>query len=99
VDCLVAENGELVSPFRVIVALEEIGQVGRYQIVQEERGHLVVRIEALSAVPQETVDEIVRVSKSLVGEGMRITVEASPSLSPQPGAKFQPVVCKIQKSL
>jgi phenylacetate-CoA ligase len=99
VDCLVAENGELVSPFRVIVALEEIEQVGRYQIVQENQNNVLVKLEALSQIPDETADKIVNVCKSLVGDGMRVTVDTVPTIIQEADKKFQPVVCKVQKAL
>ncbi len=98
VDCLVAESGELVSPFRVIVALEEIEEVGRYQIVQEERDHVVVNIEALSPIPSETVEKTVRVCRSLVGASVRITVNTVSAIIHEPGRKFQPVICKVQET-
>ena len=99
VDCLVAETGELVSPFRVIVALEEIEQVGRYQLVQEERDRLLVRIETPMPMSTETEGKIINVCKSLVGNSTQVTVETTLSITQEAARKFQPVICKVQKSL
>jgi phenylacetate-CoA ligase len=99
VDCLVAETGELVSPFRVIVALEEIEQVGRYQLVQKERDQLLVRIEAKTAISAETEHAIINVCKSLIGNSAQVTLETVSSVTQEGAGKFQPVICKVQKSL
>ncbi len=98
IDCLIDENGELVSPFRVIIALEQI-EIGRFQIIQPERNQLIVNLESASSITTETRTKLIEVCKSLVGMKTEVIMNTVPSIVEKNGLKFQPVVCKLSKPL
>jgi phenylacetate-CoA ligase len=96
VDCLIAEDDELVSPFRIILALQEIQQVGQYQVIQERRDQLIVNIASKDPIPEEDRARIRATCWSLVGKGVAVRVNAVTSIPKAPGKKFQPVICEVQ---
>lgn len=97
VDCLISEDGQLVSPFRIVLALQEIREVGQYQVIQEEHGRLLVNIASELPIPEEERQHVVAICQSLIGKSVAIDVNAVTSIAKIPGKKFQPVVCKVQK--
>jgi len=97
VDCLIAENGELVSPFRIILALQEIEQVGQYQVIQERRDQLIVNIASKGSMREEDRAKITAICWSLIGKGVAVRVNTVMSIPKVPGKKFQPVICEVQR--
>lgn len=98
VDCLITGDGELVSPFRIIMALQEIERVGQYQIVQEDCEHLLVNLKTeQGTIGDQKVEEILSICKSLVGEKVLVTVQHVAAITKVPGKKFQPVISKVKR--
>lgn len=95
VDCLVADSGELVSPFRIIVALERIEGVDRYQLIQNELHQLTVRIESTPPMATTIGEKIESVCKSLIGDNTKITLEYVSNIAVEPDRKFRPVICNV----
>jgi len=99
VDCLIATNGELVSPFRMIVALQDTEQVGRYQVIQDRRDRVTIKIESQSGIPPEGVEKVIGISKSLLGSEMEVAIDHVSKIEPELGLKFHPVICKVRKGI
>ncbi len=98
VDCIRLPDGESLSPYAVTLALEEMGGIARYRVVQEALDRFRVEVEP-EAGPGSGLEEAIRGALSaLLGSGATIRVAFRDSLDPPPGRKFKVVENRLQEA-
>lgn len=98
VDCLISVKDELVSPFRIMLSLQEVERVGQYQIIQEEQGQIVVNIATDGKISKDKMEAVMKICSSLLGEGTKISINTLRSIENISGKKFQPLICRVPKN-
>lgn len=95
VDCVQLADGRRLSPFRLTLAVEAIPGIERYQIVQEEIGRFLVRVQGSGAGDPATAAAIRAALQAEVGVDSRVDLCWEVDLGPPAGCKFRVVECKI----
>ena len=95
VDCLTLADGEIVTPYRVTMSLEEIVGLERYQVIQTDSRHFTVRAEADPQVRSKLVPAVQTAMSDLVGRNAEVDVQFDSSIAPSSGQKFRVVANRI----
>ena len=88
-DYLTLPDGTRLSPYRLTCALEEVGGLYQYQVLQHRRGRLTVKI-VTSGNGDSVEHAVARALKPFLGE-TKIEVERVRSLPRDPSGKFRVV--------
>jgi phenylacetate-CoA ligase len=96
VDSVRLRSGELLSPFRLTVAVQILPGLRRYQIVQEAVDAYVVRVEPARDAPESLPASLKQAIRAVVGDEVEVQVETVASLDPPPGQKFRVVECRLR---
>ncbi len=95
VDFIVLPDGKKISPYRLTCALEEIPEVVRFQIIQEEIDKIVVKfIKGEGYSLSQTIGKIEEKYKALLGDNVKIEPVAVDSLLNERSGKFRIVISK-----
>jgi len=93
VDHITLPSGQVVSPYLLTCAIEESSNIAKFQVVQETRNEIKIRLRG-KEISKEDINSIVSRCRSLLGEGVVITpVLTDDFQSDTP--KFRPVLSKI----
>jgi phenylacetate-CoA ligase len=70
VDYVIARNGTLVSPYRIMQVLEDVVGVAQYRVIQDSKGHIEVQaaVNANVISPDRTVKELEQNCRQLFGD-------------------------------
>jgi phenylacetate-CoA ligase len=93
VDCIQLPGGRLLSPYHLTLALEQIGGLARYQIVQENIDRFLVRAQGTRGADIDR--RIAAALHGLFGISTDIEVRWEADLEPPPGRKFRVVECRL----
>ncbi|MFO1035871.1 MAG: hypothetical protein U1E45_03420 [Geminicoccaceae bacterium] len=93
IDCLRRPDGKLVPPYPVEAAIEEVPGVRRFRVVQTDTAAVTVQVVLANAMP--VADGVRAALQPLLGEAMRVEVEAVADLEPQPGQKFRLITSRL----
>ncbi len=96
VDWFTTPGGKLVSPYAMINPVEVVPGVAQFQIVQESRSRVVVRVVPGRGFSEETRARI-REALAPVLPGIGIDVEPVQAIEPGPGGKFRKVCSKAPR--
>ncbi len=99
VDCLRLDDGRIVSPYTITLALEGVTGLDRYQVVQDRLDELNVRFESSRPADPAIAVAAVRAIRSVVGERMKVEAHREASLDPGAGRKFRVVDCRLPRDV
>jgi len=71
------------------VLQEQVSWIERYELVQEERDRVIVRIAALSPPPAEVLAALKDSIADLLGPGVDVRIELVPEIQPGSGGKYR----------
>ena len=86
-DCVRLPDGGLMSPYRFERTLERVPGVQRFQVVQDSRGRILVRLEGEEDT--QVSADATRAVQALVGETAPVATAWAASLEPPAGEKFR----------
>lgn len=96
VDCLRLPGGHVVSPYQLTLAMERVGGMVRYQILQDEPEAFTIRYEGKAADAARVEASAARVIREVLGDRARVAVRREASLDPPPGRKFRVVESRLR---
>ena len=99
VDCLRLNDGRVVSPYELTLALEGVDGMDRYQVIQHRIDELLVRFESSRPSDPSIADAARRAVRSVVGDRATVDVRLETSLDPVAGSKFRVVDCRLPKDV
>jgi phenylacetate-CoA ligase len=79
----------------VIYILRETPGLKEFRVTQEAVDKLIAQVVAEGAFPEASRNRVLSRMRRLMGPEMEITVEAVPSLAPNPAGKYRYVVSKV----
>lgn len=95
-DCVRLPDGRLLSPYHLTLALEQVGGLDRYQIVQQGIGRFLVRAQGPGRGEPGIEAAVAAALRRHVGGEARVELCWEDDLEPPPGRKFRPVECRLQ---
>lgn len=97
VDCLRLPSGQLVPPYRLTCALEKLSGLKRYQLVQDEPDHFLLRAETDTRRSGFSNQEAYDLLRPILGQAARIEISRVPEFAMQPGRKFRVIESRLHK--
>jgi phenylacetate-CoA ligase len=100
VDCIRLEDGRVISPYQVTLALEPLAGIRQYRVIQHHPGKISVELES-NQVSEDIIQSAVQNALiSLIGPGVDLRIILKKTLARQPGRKFRVVEnrCKQQST-
>lgn len=97
VDFLTLPNGEQISPYLLTSTLEDIPGIERYQIIQEERGRVMIYLTKSSELDAGTSSLIVNRCQKILGADVRVEPILVDHFLEKGRGKFQIVISKAGK--
>jgi phenylacetate-CoA ligase len=95
VDCVRLSDGQLISPYRLTLALEQVPRIDRYQVVQDSFDAFTIRLESRGTA-DKSVEEAARSAVTrIVGQNAQVRVYRETTLEPPPGKKFRVVESRV----
>ena len=98
VDCVRLPNGRSLLPYDFTLAMERIGGVERYRIVQNDLQDFTVYYEGVADSAEVREERIGEAIRKLVGGDARMEVRRMENLDPPPGQKFRIVESRMATS-
>jgi phenylacetate-CoA ligase len=95
IDCIHRPDGELVTPYAIETAMENVPGIRRFQVIQEEPAAMTVRVQGDQDAA--IVDGVRAALRPLMGPIARLQVAFAPSLDPPLGQKFRLIECRLPK--
>ncbi len=95
VDCIRLVNGETLSPYSITLALEQVGGIARYRVVQETLTRFRVEIEPEQSAGAALEAEVRRALLEVLGPRVELAVAFHRDLEPPSGRKFKVVECRL----
>lgn len=93
-DFIVLPSGRMVSPYSLTCAMETVPGIARYQIVQERRNKIVVRLVRGKQFSPEVFSKIIEKFQALLKEEVEIEFKVM-EVIPKDSQKFRVVVSKV----
>lgn len=91
VDCLKLPDGLLLSPYRVTLALEDIGGMERYQVIQRNDLSMDVMLWGNPTVSDSVLTRTGDALRRLTGHGVEVRVRQANGPPPEGLRKFRPI--------
>ncbi|TCK19044.1 phenylacetate-CoA ligase [Thiogranum longum] len=91
VDCIRLEDGRVISPYQVTLALEPLKGIGRFHVIQENPGKISVELEANQKDADALQSAVRNALIPLTGTGVELGIVLKQTLAMQPGRKFRVV--------
>jgi len=94
-DFIVGHDGELYSPFVLIMSLRVISGIAQFKIIQENREELAVQIVKRKGFSSETVYQVEQKLREILGNKMHIKIEIVDEIPEDPSGKIRSVMSKV----
>ena len=94
-DFLVAADGRLLHALSIIYILREMDVVREFQVVQETRDRIVVRVVAEASFSKGDESSIVRKVRQLLGDNVDVIVDMVAEIPRLPSGKFRYVTSHV----
>jgi phenylacetate-CoA ligase len=94
-DCIRLPSGRLISPYVLTEWIREFVGVGQYQIIQEERNRIVVKIVPRSGFDKNLISDWTSHFSEIVGEHVIVEPEVVSSILVDKRAKYRYVMSKV----
>lgn len=95
IDCIRLSGDQVISPYRITLALEKIAGLGRYQIIQNDIDLFTVRIENINSDQTTMKLSIHNTLTPVLGSNAQLTIKFEDSIMPPPGKKFRVIENRI----
>lgn len=95
VDCIRLPSGRLISPYILTEWIRELVGIRQYQIVQEERNRIVVKIVPRYGFDEKLITGWTSHFSEIVGEHVTVEPEVVSSISMEKRAKYRYVMSKV----
>lgn len=95
VDCIRMSDGRVLLPYDFTLAMERIGGVERFRIVQSGLRDLTVYYEGTPDNAETRERNIGQAIERIAGSGARVEVQRMDNLDPPPGQKFRIVESRV----
>lgn len=99
VDFVVTDNGTWVAGYSFIYIARAVPGIVKFQVVQERRGELTIRLSTDEAFPPDGVEKVIRAAHDRLKSGDRVEVELVEDIEPAPSGKYRPVISKVAQDL
>jgi phenylacetate-CoA ligase len=96
VDLLRLPNGRLISPYAVMVAVQDIRGIAKFQVVQESQNNIVATIEKGKEFSQNTISQLTDAGLRLFGPEIGFEVNVIESFPILTWRKFRAVESKLR---
>ncbi len=84
-------------PYKLMMAMDKIMDVERYQIIQETEKDIKINILQGKAVSDETISKAAKSYKNILDENIDIEVRIVKDMPIEKTGKFKTVVSNVQK--
>ncbi len=98
-DLISTPSGKLVSGEFFPHLLKDFQEIRAYQIVQEQRDEIIMRLAVHRPIPEAQMDVLRKTVGDAVGPEVRVRWEIGPDLEIEQGTKFRPVVSRVPVEL
>ena len=95
VDCVRLPDGRSLLPYDFTLAMERIGGVERYRVVQTDLRDFTVYYEGVADSAEVREERIGEAIRRLAGRDARVAVRRTDNLDPPPGQKFRIVESRL----
>lgn len=95
VDCIRLPSGRLISPYVLTEWIRELVGIRQYQIIQEERNRIAVKIVPRHGFDEKSIADWTSHFSELVGEHVTVEPEVVTSISVEKRAKYKYVMSKV----
>ena len=98
-DFIVKPDGTLVDPISFLIIVEnlaEYGKIKQYQIIQEKKEEIILRIVKGENFDKPLISYILTNIRELVGKEMNIKMDFVDKILPQRSGKFRIVISKVK---
>ena len=96
VDCVRRRDGRILSPYNLTCIIEKIPGLQRYQFIQEDFHHFILKMETGNTSISVSDEEIFKLLTPILGNDAQIEVKRMKEMVQQPGRKFRVVESKIK---
>ena len=97
-DGLVARNGAWIHGSAVNHMIRDIPGLDAYQVVQESREHVVLKLAMTQTPTAEVTSRLSIGIERLLGEGVDVEIRQVAQIPPQPNGKFRHIVNRIDET-
>ncbi len=95
-DCVKLKNGQILSPYRLTCAIEKLRGIKNYQVTQIDYDIFTVKVETGRNGIDTSENEISEVIRSIIGNGVRISIQKNDKFDIKPGRKFRVVESRVR---
>jgi len=98
-DFVVTSDGKWVAAYFIIYICRSVPGIVKFQLHQERRGHMTVRLVTDGSFPPNGEDRVLRGVQERLRSDDEIAIEQVDDIHPAPSGKYRPVISKVAEEL
>jgi phenylacetate-CoA ligase len=98
-DFVVTSDGKWVAAYFIIYICRSVPGIVKFQLHQERRGHMAVRLVTDESFPPDGKERVRRGVQDRLRSDDEIAVEQVDDIQPAPSGKYRPVISKVAEEL